>query len=306
MFGRNDRPLGALACAAFLVMFTATAHGALLVYDGFDYTLGEQLSYTGTGGNATPANAWSGGTGFDGNSRWGIGSTAGVGTHTATIVPNLSFSWLVTGGNAVSLDSPGIASVLLSRPLDVPVASGALWSSYLYQPTSATDAAVVRVNTQQFAGAGTAKFQNCGAVSGKTYGGVSGGEGLATNADGPVLANANTYLLIAKFDNVGQSGSATWWALSETNFTSLVSAGISEANLGLYCTDTVTATGQASQTLAVTDFLNLYTYRGTSLYDEIRFGTSLADVVPVPEPSALVLLGVGMVGLLSRTRRRRR
>ena len=42
---------------------------------------------------------------------------------------------------------------------------------------------------------------------------------------------------------------------------------------------------------------------GTHIYDEIRFGAELADVIPVPEPGSLALLGLG--GLLMTSRRRR-
>jgi hypothetical protein len=38
--------------------------------------------------------------------------------------------------------------------------------------------------------------------------------------------------------------------------------------------------------------------------DEVRVGTSWSDVVPVPEPASLSLLGFGAVGLLRRRRRR--
>lgn len=305
MLGRLIVVASSLA-VVLLATLAAVAPGAVLVYDGFEYGLGQQLSFTGTGGEANPSPVWAGGIGFDDNSPWGIGSTSGTGTHLATIVPNLSFSSLVTAGNAVNLDAPGADSVLLSRPLNVSLTTGTLWGSYLYRPTIATNVAVARLNSLQFTGATTAKFQNCGAVSGKTFGGVAGGPGLATNADGPVLASGNTYLLIAKFDNLGQTGLATWWALSEANFTSLVSAGISEANLSLYCTDTVTATGQASQTLTASDFLHLYTYSGVNIYDEVRFGTSLADVAPiVPEPATLTLLAMGLGGVLAYARKPR-
>ena len=39
-------------------------------------------------------------------------------------------------------------------------------------------------------------------------------------------------------------------------------------------------------------------------YDELRIGSSLDDVLAIPEPSAALLLGFGALGLLRRWRRR--
>jgi hypothetical protein len=43
-----------------------------------------------------------------------------------------------------------------------------------------------------------------------------------------------------------------------------------------------------------------------TLIDEIRVGTTWADVTTVPEPSSLVLAGFGVMGLVSWYRARRR
>ncbi|MEO1836402.1 MAG: PEP-CTERM sorting domain-containing protein [Akkermansiaceae bacterium] len=42
---------------------------------------------------------------------------------------------------------------------------------------------------------------------------------------------------------------------------------------------------------------------GASLFDEIRFGTSYADVIGIPEPSGIALLGLGGLAILLRRRR---
>ena len=42
---------------------------------------------------------------------------------------------------------------------------------------------------------------------------------------------------------------------------------------------------------------------GSTIYDEIRFGTTFADVVPVPEPSGAALLGLAGIALLLRRRK---
>lgn len=43
-----------------------------------------------------------------------------------------------------------------------------------------------------------------------------------------------------------------------------------------------------------------------SWVDEVKIGTTWADVTPVPEPASLGLIGLGMAGLLRRQQRRRR
>jgi len=56
---------------------------------------------------------------------------------------------------------------------------------------------------------------------------------------------------------------------------------------------------------AVSDTYNTLTFKadGWMNLDEIRLGTTLGDVVPVPEPAAMALVGLGLAGLLIFKRR---
>ena len=139
--------------------------------------------------------------------------------------------------------------------------------------------------------------------------------GTNTTADailvsGATSNTANVYDIVARLDvNVG-GGSAdnlTYW-VNPTNFSS-------QAALDATALVTNDSTGPLS-TFALqsaSDFQRM-TYSATNWtgranFDEIRFGTTLADVGPtpaVPEPASILLLTSGMVGGLGLAIRRRR
>ncbi|MGH7952244.1 MAG: PEP-CTERM sorting domain-containing protein, partial [Limisphaerales bacterium] len=48
------------------------------------------------------------------------------------------------------------------------------------------------------------------------------------------------------------------------------------------------------------------TAQGDFIIDNVMIGTTWADVTPAPEPSTLVLAGLGLLGLVARVRRVRR
>ena len=53
-----------------------------------------------------------------------------------------------------------------------------------------------------------------------------------------------------------------------------------------------------------TSIMNMYSHQNnTMIYDEIRMGLTQADVMPVvPEPTTMILMGLGAIGLLKRRR----
>jgi hypothetical protein len=272
-----------------LVAFLAGAAGAALVYEPFDYTIGQSLTLpSGSSPVSLPDTPydWDAGAGFQTASEWGLGRDGTAGTATATIVPALRFPGLRTSGGSMQFNHSGDGFGAIVRPVGVNVATGELWASYLYRAVNTTINGVADVRFRnaaagQFGSGSSRKFRNLGdAASGTLFGGV-GGADAATASDGPALNDARTYLLVAKFANVGQTGTAKWWALSQQNFDRIRFDGVlTEAELDALNVDKVTQGTQASQVVASGDWLQVTTYQGSAIYDELRFGASLVEVMP--------------------------
>jgi hypothetical protein len=81
-------------------------------------------------------------------------------------------------------------------------------------------------------------------------------------------------------------------------------------NFTLYSDPTPGAPEPSTGTLYSLDIgtlSSLVIYSGGAFsIDELRVGTTYADVTPTPEPSSLVLLGIGAISVLAYVWRRRR
>ena len=268
-----------LAALALLGASVTSNHAALLLYDGFEsYTTGLGIN-TQNGGTAS------------GGATWSAWSTASAGQTTQAV--SLSYSGgsvSVGGGTKVLQSNAGSLTWLTLRNYTIPaVADGSsVYVSYLMQAVSGFSGA------DTFTQVGIYPSTSWGTVTQLTAGSTDVGvrAGSGSFVGGPStesLTNGTTYFVVQQYTISGANTTVSTW-LNPTSLT-----------LG-----TATASGTAA-TGAMT-FTSLRfrgaTGIGTYLYDEVRIGTSVADVVPVPEPQVFALLAIA--GLFSMRCFRRR
>lgn len=246
------------------------------------------------------------GTGFSGN--W-LGSTGPF------ITTNQSFGSLTTGGNGAGATNGWQNNQLLidtTNPAytNLLADGGDMWFSILF--TGNLDGVNTAYSRFAFA-LGSSNFTSNGDLaSGQAMGFVSassqrfyaglwdntnygasnlqGPPSTATNATGYTYTGNQTYLIVGHAQ----------WGLDNVNDNDTVTLYLPDTNLNLGSA-IVSSTGITNQHA----FDRLMTHNGNSIsnrFDEIRFGATLADVTPVPEPSAALLGGLGTLLLLRRRR----
>lgn len=293
------KPSPRVLCSSLLTavaFFTITpSHAALLVYEGFNgYNTG-----TLTGQTATNT------TGLTGNYGQGAGGQILAQTQGLSL-SNLS----VSGGSAAnSSTTPSAVGVKLDTNISF---TGTLYSSYLVQlgssPTSSSSV-TVGVNTNSTTSSGSRYFTSSADLSTNSSPGV--GYGTSSTSGAPsVLSAGTTYVMVSRYTNVGLStsvetpGQATLWILTASQFDHFKNGGFSDeeldsAGVGEGSSNVTFRLNSASITDGTT-----YSFGGAIQFgvtnptsgapfaiDEVRFGESLNDVLPIPEPKigALVL-----------------
>ncbi len=279
-----------LTTASYLIGFGALSlQASLLVYEGNNYGGVDLNSMAGITTNAT---------GLTGD----YSQTFASGGLTRYKEAGLSFgsNFLSTSGGKVLMYAPS-GYVTLNINLDVSAVSGTLYSSYLGQMTSIVSNGLFAQRVEKISD-GVQSFvseldgRNVTSGPAVAYGNVT-----STTVDGPIVAD-ETYLVLARFTNVGgvSGGVADQFVFNLDDYDSWFTAGAEEGNLGTYATFT------ASNSLGTQrDFSSLskIQYSTSPLgggqesgyIDELRYGTTLADVVAVPEPSSLLLMAGGML-----------
>ncbi len=296
--------IGLIAILSILL----SAQGSLLVHEGFDYGGVD----TAMGGLATNA------TGLTGN--YTASNTPSDASANYRTAGGLSFgsSFFATTGGSVNqrMRSSGVSYV--GATLSTSAVSGDLWGSYLFnfeEINSINTTGQVRLNTTATGVSGSSWFNvapdlsNSGQHPQISYDGSN-----YSNQSGFEYVEGTTYLLVSKFTNVGASlsggspGVASLWIFAQDSYEDWVAGGGSEAQLATEA-DGVASISLTTGSYEFSDYLQYAGYSTastTSSYfmDEIRYGTTLGDVVAIPEPTSFLLMFSGFSLLAWALRRR--
>lgn len=301
----HSSPVARSLCMALavlsLLMLPNSLHASLLIYEGFNgYTVGD------IGGQAVNTNA----TGLTGNYAASQVSRANYQTN------GLTFSNLVVSGGSVVQNST--TGVNFGARLDAGTFTGTLYTSYLINFSSAGDTASrawASIN-QDSAISAKRTLAAIADMDNSTYAAV--GYDSVTNAtsSGIQLAGNTTYMVLASFSHVGSAldvtnaGVATLWVITENQFGYFQTNGFTDLNLNsasigsgasdVFARVTNTAT-TGTYTFATNRYLQLSLNANSAsrsyTMDEVRYGTILTDVAPIPEPTATALMALGVLGL---------
>lgn len=293
----------------------ANVQAALVLYEGFDYTPGDNVV------------GLTGGTGF--SAAWtGIGA-GGDGTANVNIGTGMSFDTLQVAGGALERQNRSGRGTI-SRLIDTTPATGSqaqltadnstIWFSVLMDPTIDTSLATGGQFGNTYA---TLTFGNEGLTDSSTGGQNGEGTDIANTGDafgvgffgGPTsFADGGIQGLSFTGGVIDQSDGASNSIVTGDSLSLIVgriewAADGFNDTLTLYdITDPGAALPASFATMTMdvdqTDFDTISIADGqTSGFDEIRFGTELGDVLPVvPEPSSFALVGLSALSLLRRRR----
>lgn len=259
-----------LACLTALVLGAASpaSHAALLVYEGFNYTAGSTVTGQ-TGGSGNWNGAWAGSSSY-------IVST-----------PGLTYTGLSTSGNA-AFDNTGPFQSNLRAYTGVNGSDGSvLWMSAL------VNAATLNNDLRLYGLADNGVLGGDGGAGIYIGGGIVNTRiGFGSGTSSLTYTLGTTFLVVAKYEFSDTAGAdkITLWV-----------------NPSLATTPTTGGASQSGNFSASWVTSPMMGFRGgnnwTGTVDEIRLGTTFADVV-VPEPGAFSLACLGGLGLLLRSRRR--
>lgn len=296
--------LAIVACVAA----AGPAKAATIVYEGFTgYAAGNVI------GQQVNSNT----VGFDQSTSW----ITNDGTHPWNITTGLTL-----GSGATTLQASGGAishangSALAVAKLDIDAYTGTLYSSYLVQVPTTTNA-----NVHVVASIGTNTADRRFRAGARTGSGTSqvGVDYLGnsfTNGTGNVNSDTATFMILARYTLVGEAlsggspGVATLWALSSDQFDHFKSTGFADIDTATVGSGATNVTGKAidsqtSGTVTFDDTLSMQFGTGSTVaaavtFDELRMGDSFDAVTPVPEPGTIISLGVASLLSLATIRRR--
>ncbi len=308
---RSARLSTGLALAAAALAATP-ASAELIFSDSFDYTLNDSI----VGKN---------GGDWDASRAWTAGGDTNGSLDAATVAAGLTLSDYATSGNAVSLltNSNGDGYTAYSAARQLPgsasfAASGDLWVSYLVNHNE--DPSFANENFQSFADIAVSSPSRLKTTS-RTLFDDNNPDNIkvgANNSSGSVSAAVvlqdTTYLVVGKFGavnapNFSGGTTATMWIFDAAAYDDYKVGSLDESGLDTSTLSRVThqtGTDFGSQ-LDSDDFFRLtsvtdFGINNRAIYDEVKLGTTLGDVVVVPEPASVALAAAGGVLLLRRRR----
>lgn len=277
-----------------IALWLSPAKASLLVYESFDYSSGTELSGKG------------GGFGFAESSTWADTSVAG---NRDTITSGTVYGGLQTNGNALRMVSPTNSlsgNVRRQTTLIDGLAGTTTWVSYLFSmensaaPLASGDWAVMSISG--VIPPGPTLTVHFGIYSdpggGKVFGiGSSNVDSLALSS--VAFIPSEVYFIVARIDwNAGSAGESVRLYINPP--TGSAEPLLSEAAAS---TDGVNIASGSGANRILSVGMNSGDVSKEWMFDEIRIGTTFADVAPVPEPTILALCAVGAIGLWLRKRK---
>ena len=280
-------------------MFTASVY-ALPDYEPF-------ADATASGGTSYTVGAALLGQTDAGGQTW-VQNGALTGPQPTILSGSLSYTGLPTSqGNSVSFAGGSGAAGGDRLPLSAAVTSGTVYYSFLMDVTS--------LGTLPTSGVFWAGFNNTSGSS----------AALATSVGARLYARSAT----GGFQlGVQQNGGTTLWDSTDTFTTGTTLfivgsytfvSGVNQDTASLWIDPTIGPATPPSATLSgavgtdlptgqVASFvlMDRISTEPTGVFDELRIGTSWADVTAVPEPATATLAGLGLLGLIGFYRRGRR
>lgn len=272
---KNSLLLAAVAATGTACVGLPAAHAGLLAYEPFNYAVGSSLA------GQTPASP---GGGFTG--AWAVpGGTATM--QSGSLVASSSYGGystsapsLATTGNSVAITGagPNTANINLASPITA-TAAAPIWYSFLLDPTQQWSVLTLAASNVSFG-----SFNGTWGIGiiGSSVGQVTGGTATA----------GTSYLMVLEDQGPTTTGGKDTLSLwVDPNPGATAPSELNVANGPPILTDPNLTVGSVTQ-------LQLATGQ-SGVFDELRIGTSYADVTPVPEPATLGLFAIGGLGLIA-------